>query len=221
MKYKVVEKFVSINGEGRLSGQLAVFIRFKGCNLDCSYCDTRWANEENVNYKLMSKEEIYEYIKKTKVRNITLTGGEPLLQENIIDLLEYLVQDKELTIEIETNGSILLKDFKKIKKSIRFTMDYKLVSSNMESKMLVENFNFLDNNDTLKFVIGNKKDLIRAKEIIDKYKLIEKTNIYLSPVFSKINYEDIVDFMKENLMNKVTFQIQLHKIIWDPEKKGV
>ena len=63
MEYKVVEKFVSINGEGYLSGRLAIFIRFKGCNLDCSYCDTRWANEENVTYELMTKEDIYNYIK--------------------------------------------------------------------------------------------------------------------------------------------------------------
>ena len=109
VNFKVVEKFVSVNGEGPSSGQLAVFIRFAGCNLNCSYCDTTWANEKNVPYELMSADDIYKYIKSTEVRNITLTGGEPLLQEGILELLELLSKDKELNIEIETNGSVPLR----------------------------------------------------------------------------------------------------------------
>ena len=123
---KVVEKFVSINGEGSKAGQLAVFIRFAGCNLDCVYCDTKWANEEDVSYSEMSKEEIYEYIKSTGVRNITVTGGEPLLQDGIYEFLEYLSLDKELSVEIETNGSVDISLFKKIDNTPSFTMDYKL-----------------------------------------------------------------------------------------------
>ncbi|QEK13453.1 putative 7-carboxy-7-deazaguanine synthase QueE [Crassaminicella thermophila] len=221
MMYKVVEKFVSINGEGRLSGQLAVFIRFLGCNLDCSYCDTKWANKENTSYTLMSEEEIYEYIKGTKVKNVTLTGGEPLLQENIIQLIEYLSKDNELSIEIETNGSVSLKEFTKIKNRPRFTMDYKLPSSGMEYKMLIDNFSYLKKEDTVKFVAGSMHDLERAKDIIDKYELKNRASVYVSPVFGKIDVKGMVEFMKEHKMNDVTLQLQLHKIIWDPEKKGV
>ena len=72
-KFEVVEKFVSINGEGQKAGQLAVFIRFKGCNLNCGYCDTKWANEPSVPFESMSENEIYDYIKSTGVKNVTLT----------------------------------------------------------------------------------------------------------------------------------------------------
>ena len=87
--YNVVEKFVSINGESKFAGQLAVFIRFRGCNLNCVYCDTKWANTADAPAEQMTKEEIYDYIKSTGVRNVTLTGGEPLLQKGIQELLEY------------------------------------------------------------------------------------------------------------------------------------
>ena len=221
MEYKVVEKFVSINGEGRLSGQLAIFIRFKGCNLDCSYCDTRWANEENATYELMTKEDIYNYIKSTEVKNVTLTGGEPLIQEGMMELLSFLCKDENISIEIETNGSVDIERFTKIEKNRpKFTMDYKLSFSNMEDKMVVNNFKYLTKNDTVKFVVSSK-DLERTKYIIDKYNLINTTNVYISPVFGEVDMNDIVEFMKNNKMNGATLQIQLHKIIWDPNKKGV
>ena len=221
MEYKVVEKFVSINGEGRLSGQLAIFIRFKGCNLDCSYCDTRWANEENATYELMTKEDIYNYIKSTEVKNVTLTGGEPLIQEGMMELLSFLCKDEDISIEIETNGSVDIERFTKIQNNRpKFTMDYKLSFSNMEDKMVVNNFKYLTKNDTVKFVVSSK-DLERTKYIIDKYNLINTTNVYISPVFDEVDMNDIVEFMKNNKMNGATLQIQLHKIIWDPNKKGV
>lgn len=221
LKLKVVEKFVSINGEGRLSGQLAVFIRFAGCNLDCSYCDTRWANESDVHYELMSSEEIYNHIKSTQVGNVTLTGGEPLLQEGILELLEMLCKDKGLSVEIETNGSVALEKFANIENPPSFTMDYKLPSSNMENKMITDNFKYLTKKDTVKFVSGSIEDLERVKNIIDNYNIVNKTNVYISPVFGKIDMNDIVEFMKDNKMNGVTLQIQLHKVIWEPEKRGV
>lgn len=221
VNFKVVEKFVSVNGEGPSSGQLAVFIRFAGCNLNCSYCDTMWANEKNVPYDLMSHEDIYEYIKSTEVKNITLTGGEPLLQEDVKELLELLSKNKELNVEIETNGSVLLHKFSNIENRPSFIMDYKLPSSNMENKMLLDNFKYLTKKDTVKFVSGSIEDLEKAKYLIDEYKLAEKTKVYISPVFGKIDMNNIVEFMKDNKMNGVNLQIQLHKVIWDPNKRGV
>ena len=104
---EVVEKFVSINGEGTKAGQLAVFIRFKGCNLNCKYCDTKWANEADATAQQMTKEDILEYVLSTGVKNVTLTGGEPLLRDGIEDVIECLA-DNNLNVEIETNGSIPL-----------------------------------------------------------------------------------------------------------------
>ena len=155
MALQVVEKFVSINGEGRRCGQLATFIRFAGCNLNCGYCDTAWANDRKVAFDPMTAEEVYAYIKETQVTNVTLTGGEPLLQQDMGELLELLSKDPELYVEIETNGSVLLSKFSNLENPPSFTMDYKLPSSGMERMMALENFDQLTEKDTVKFVSGS------------------------------------------------------------------
>ena len=93
------------------------------------------------------------------------------------------------------------------------TMDYKLPSSNMEENMCLENMEYLKPWDVVKFVIGSREDLNRAKEIIERFRLCEKAIVYFSPVFGKIE--------PENKLNKVRFQIQIHKVVWDPDKTGV
>ncbi len=219
--FNIAEKFISINGEGVKAGQTAVFIRFTGCNLSCSYCDTKWANEKNAAYTKMTAEEIINYIKNTGIKNVTITGGEPLIQKDIKLLLELISGEKELYCEIETNGAVSLKPFSDIKNRPSFTMDYKLPSSGMEKYMLTENFDLLTLNDTVKFVSGNVGDLIRAKEIMDKFELYGRVNLYISPVFGSIEPVEIVKFMTENKMNNVNLQLQMHKIIWDADMKGV
>ena len=220
-EYKVVEKFVSINGEGTRAGELAVFIRMKGCNLDCRYCDTKWANQENASYEIMTEEDIRNYIRDTGVKNVTLTGGEPLFRKDMDILIDYLMQDKDRVVEIETNGSVNIKEYARMKNRASFTMDYKLGASGMEEKMCLENFAYLDKRDTVKFVVGSQEDLQRAAEIIEKYALIGKVSVYFSPVFGDIKPEEIVDFMVQNRLNDVRMQLQMHKFIWDPEKRGV
>lgn len=220
-KYQVVEHFLSINGEGKRAGQLAFFVRFAGCNLSCSYCDTAWANQSDVAYEWMTKEEIYDAIKDSGANNVTLTGGEPLLRDGMEELLSYLAEDDILTIEIETNGSIDLSPYVTISDQVVMTMDYKLPDSGMEKAMYVANFEHLRKVDTVKFVSGSKEDLLRAAEIMRTYQLIGKCACYISPVFGKIEPSDIVDFMKEEKLVGVNLQIQMHKVIWDPMMKGV
>lgn len=220
--FNIVEKFISINGEGKKAGQLAIFIRMKGCNLKCSYCDTQWANCNDCESTQMTETEIYQYIKQKNIYNVTLTGGEPLIQKDIEVLLEKLAQDNSINVEIETNGSVDISVVNKIKgKRPSVTLDYKSPSSLMEKHMALENYSILDKNDTVKFVCGSKEDLLNAKEIIDRYNLTEKCAVYLSPVFGNIEPSDMVDFMINNNMNKVNLQIQMHKVIWDPQKRGV
>lgn len=217
---KVAETFISINGEGTRAGELAVFIRFTGCNLNCSYCDTAWANAPDCPYEEQSPEELYAYVVSTGIRNVTLTGGEPLLQPQIGQLLALLAANPFLRAEVETNGSVSLEPFCHGDK-VTFTMDYKLPSSGCEEKMLHENFRYLSGNDTVKFVSGSKEDLERAAQIIEEYKLTEKCHVYFSPVFGNIEPVQIVVFLAENKMNDARVQLQLHKLIWDPDKRGV
>lgn len=219
--YKVVEIFTSINGEGRRAGQLALFIRFQKCNLHCSYCDTRWANTDSAAYTELTEDELYDEIKKSGIRNITLTGGEPLLQPEIGVLLHKLAADDALSVEIETNGSIGIEEFSRLKNPPLFTLDYKLPASGMEAYMKVENFAYLKPEDTVKFVAGSRQDLERAREIISGFQLTEKCAVYISPVFGAIAPAEIVEFMKQYRLNGVNLQLQLHKIIWDPQQRGV
>lgn len=220
-EFKVAEIFTSINGEGTKAGQTAVFVRFTGCNLNCSYCDTKWANEPDAEYTLMTDKEILNRIKETGIKNVTLTGGEPLLRDGIHELLEEVAKDGFLQAEIETNGSIDLRPFCDIENRPSFTMDYKLPSSGMEKHMYLENFDLLEKKDTVKFVSGSSKDLKKALEIIRKYYLSKRCHVYISPVFGSIEPAEIVDFMVENKLNDINLQLQLHKFIWDPNMRGV
>ena len=125
---KVVEKFISINGEGRRAGELAVFIRFKGCNLNCSYCDTKWANEPACDYEELSPDKICEYVSETGIKNVTLTGGEPLLQKDIRSLVEKLLNKSDIRVEIETNGAVDIAPLANALILINFSTTFILVS---------------------------------------------------------------------------------------------
>lgn len=215
---KVVEVFSSINGEGTRAGELAMFVRFKGCNLRCSYCDTMWANEADCPYEEKSPEEIRDALLASGIRNVTLTGGEPLLQKEMQKLLELLLESG-LRVEVETNGAVSLAAFCQNRPA--FTMDYKLPSSGCEAQMLPENMKLLKAEDTVKFVAGSEEDLERALEVIRTYDLTKHCHVYISAVFGSIEPVRIVEFMLQHRMNDVRLQIQMHKVIWDPDQRGV
>lgn len=215
---KVIEIFKSINGEGLKQGELALFIRLALCNLRCSYCDTTYSFN-NPSFKNMSIDEIVAIAKDSNIKNITLTGGEPLLSNEVRDLTTSL-SNEGFNIEIETNGSIDILPFKDIN-NVSFTLDYKCPSSNEEDKMNLKNYNYITKKDSVKFVVGNKIDLEKAYKIIKTYDLINKTNCMFSPVFGKIDTSDIVDFMINNNINGAKLSLQIHKFIWDPNKRGV
>lgn len=214
----VNEIFYSIDGEGLRTGELAVFIRLAGCNLNCSYCDTKYALKANSGTK-MTIDEIIEEIKKYNCQNITLTGGEPLIHPGVNELIDRLVQNNYY-VNIETNGSI---DITPYLNRCLITMDYKLPSSNMERFMRLDNLEKLGENDVLKFVT-EESDFNKIEEILRDYYI--KSYVYLSPIFNSVEPERIVEFMKR-LNNdgvntqKVRVQVQLHKVIWDPNKRGV
>lgn len=214
----VNEIFYSIDGEGLRTGELAVFIRLSGCNMNCSYCDTKYAIKKNSGV-FMEIEDILNEVKKYNCKNITITGGEPLLHKESKELINYLV-DNDFNVNIETNGSIKIDDY--LNRCL-VTMDYKLPSSNMERFMNLDNIEKLTENDVLKFVC-EESDFPKIKEVLKTYNV--KSYIYLSPIFGKIDPERLVEFMKElneDGINttRMRVQVQLHKVIWDPDKRGV
>ncbi|MCE5219735.1 MAG: putative 7-carboxy-7-deazaguanine synthase QueE [Clostridium sp.] len=221
--FNIVEKFLSVDGEGPSSGELATFIRFQGCNLRCSWCDTTYSWNKDSTSEVLTAKEIYNYINENRVTNVTLTGGEPLIQENIDELLELLNSDDNLKIHIETNGAVDIESFKKrhTHNNLHYIVDFKLPSSNMTNKMNLNNLNIVEKSDVYKFVVGSNEDLQMAYEIIIKYHLTSKCLVYLSPVSGNIDMQEIVEFMKDKKLSKVRLQAQLHKIIWNKNARGV
>jgi 7-carboxy-7-deazaguanine synthase len=208
---KVNEIFKSIQGEGKYTGLPSVFLRLSGCNLRCKYCDTDYSYYEGTEYDI---NDIIKKIKKYEINRLCITGGEPLLNNEIQSILDKF---KDFYVSIETNGSINLSNFN-LYNNHNYTMDIKTPSSGCSEMMEFKNFNYLSDKDEIKFVISTKSDYEWAKDIISKYH--RKGKITISTVFNTLKYEDVVNWiLKDNI--DVRFQIQLHKIIWDKDKRGV
>ena len=225
----ISEIFDSIDGEGIRSGMLCTFIRVFGCNLRCSYCDSMYAVEEkhsDIPPREMNVNEILSYVNRNYKR-VTITGGEPLLFPETIRLVNRLCE-MDFEVNIETNGScdiIAFRDMIDHSEKLFFTIDFKLPSSGEMYKMRLSNFDELRKTDVLKLVIGSEEDLVVAAsfahDTIEKYG-DNAPHIYVGSVFGDFALSDAIDeFMKDPLLKDVHFQIQKHKIIWDPNMRGV
>ena len=219
--FPIIEQFLSVDGEGPTAGRLAAFVRFQGCNLRCSWCDTTYSFEQENVTAYRTAEEIYKIIKESGASCVTLTGGEPLLQPEIGSLLMILNEDDSLLTHIETNGSVDITPFVEEFPNLCFIVDYKLEGSNMTAQMNENNLTAVRPVDTYKFVVSSLRDLQQATDVIRKNRLCERTQVFFSPVLGKIEPAEIVEFMKTERLDKVRLQLQLHKIIWDPAQKGV
>lgn len=222
-KYKIVEIFDSIEGEGKRSGQLATFVRTAGCNLRCSYCDTLYAlSEKNCEYTELTSDEIISRLNPL-YRKVTLTGGEPLFHPNIKELISEMCS-QGYEVNVETNGSIRVAPFR-VTDNIFFTIDYKLPCSGMENRMNKDAFLELTKEDVVKFVIGTKEDCDKTIEVVRMLQSRygnEMPLIYLSAVYGRISHADIVTFMKNHKeLSNARIQLQMHKIIWPDIDKGV
>ena len=221
MKYALAERFASINGEGQRAGQMAAFLRFRGCNLHCSYCDTAWACAPDCPAEELSAGEILDYVKGAGVSLVTVTGGEPLLCAGIAELLGEISALPGILVDVETNGSMPLAPFVEKIPKLSMTMDYKLPSSGMEGQMYLPNLEVLRPCDTLKFVCGSREDMLRGREILAQHPSLAQVPTFFSPVFGAISPAEMVSFLQEFEMKNVRLQLQLHKMIWPAEQRGV
>lgn len=214
----VVEIFNSIDGEGRRQGQLATFLRLHDCNIRCSYCDTTYSYGPDSDYDTMTVEEVVNRIEAFKNHRITITGGEPLLQEyDVIDLVDTLYErNRYYDINIETNGTIVPSFHRPY---VWFTYDYKMPSSLAEEYMDLGIFKAATEADLIKFVVSSENDLDRMHQILADNPT--KGQIYVSPVWGAIEGATIVEYMIKHNLQDVRLQLQIHKFIWDPNAKGV
>jgi len=216
---RVCEIFESIDGEGIRTGYPVVFVRLHGCNLSCNYCDSRYACV-GQDYTDMSVDDIVEKVNSSGLHRVTLTGGEPLLRDDVLDLIDELTIENE--VNIETNGSIdlsLLDSLKNGKDNVIVTMDYKCKGSDMDSYMIKENFSKLGEKDVLKFVVSHMDDLEDMKQIIQDNDI--RCSVFVSPVFGRIDPCDIAEYIVQNKLTQCRVQVQLHKVLWDPNMRGV
>ena len=194
-------------------GRPCLFIRTTGCNLRCTYCDTEYAfygGKEIPNDKLLN------IVKESGVNLVEITGGEPLLQNDLPSFVDLLIQNG-FEVLIETAGNM---DISKINPRAVRIMDIKCPSSAMAKKNDMDNLNRLTSRDEVKFVVWNREDYEWANEIIDRYGLDKKVSVLFSPVFGELEPEKLAKWILADKKN-VRMQLQLHKLIWAPDMQGV
>ena len=210
---KVCEIFTSIQGESSFAGLPCTFIRLTGCNLRCSYCDTSYAYYEGQE---LTADEIIREVQRTGINLVEITGGEPLLQNESHLLIKRLI-DEGYKVLVETNGS---QDIKKIGKKAIVILDIKTPGSGMSKEMDFSNLNYIKSSDEIKFVITNREDYEWSKDIIQKYKLMEKCKLLFSPAFGTLPPENLAKWIIGDKL-KIRFNLQLHKYIFSSEQRGI
>jgi 7-carboxy-7-deazaguanine synthase len=215
LSLKVNELFYSIQGESSYAGRPCVFIRLTGCNLRCSYCDTRYAYEEGRDMELpLILDQVFSH----RCMLVEITGGEPLIQADTPPLIRRLLE-KNFTVLLETNGSqnIQTVDDRCIK-----IVDLKCPSSGMENRNDLENLGRLSPGDELKFVIGDRPDFEFARQILAEYQPFfpERTPVHFSPVFGELEPKRLAQWILDKRL-EVRLQLPLHKLLWNPNQRGV
>jgi 7-carboxy-7-deazaguanine synthase len=189
-------------------------VRLTFCDLRCSYCDTEYAFYEG---KKQTLSEIVAAVKAFGCPLVEITGGEPLLQKNVLPLMSMLA-DANHTVLLETSGA---HDISVVDPRVHRIMDLKTPGSDEMDKNLWSNIDHLNSQDEVKFVIGSREDYEWSKEKILHFKLPERCHAVLfSPIFGRIDPRQIVEWILADGLD-VRFQLQMHKFIWTPTQRGV
>jgi len=209
---KVCEIFTSIQGESRFAGLPCTFIRMSGCNLRCSYCDTKYACYEGEE---LSEKNIMNKVKNAGIHLVEVTGGEPLLQKGIGHLVKKLL-DEGFDVLVETNGSLPIEE---IDRRAIVILDIKTPGSGMSDKMDFSNIGYLKNTDEVKFVLTDKVDYEWTKDMITSHDLTKKCHLLLSPAYGVLDPRDLIQWMLEDRLH-ARLNLQLHKYIFGPHTRG-
>lgn len=209
---RITEIFYSLQGESNTVGLPTVFIRLTGCPLRCGYCDTAYAFSGGQKQTI---DEILAQVKQYNPRYVTVSGGEPLAQANVHQLLTRLC-DQEYQVSIETSGAL---DISQIDARVIIVMDIKTPASGEVSKNYLANLLHLRRQDQVKFVICDRRDYQWSKQQLINYQLAQRCQVLFSPSYEQQSASQLADWIvADNL--PVRFQIQLHKCLWG-DKKGV
>jgi len=209
-RIRITEIFHSLQGESRTVGYPTVFVRLTGCPLRCGYCDTEYAFSGG---SWMTLDQVVDQVRSYGARFVTVTGGEPLAQPDVILLLRRLC-DVGLDVSLETSGS---RDIATVDERVSVVMDLKTPGSGECDKNLYDNIDKLDSNDQVKFVILDRDDYQWSRDQLEKYRLNEKCEVLFSPVHGDLETRDLAEWILQDRL-PVRLQIQLHKLIWGDER---
>jgi 7-carboxy-7-deazaguanine synthase len=208
------EIYHSIQGESTWAGQPCVFVRLTFCDLRCTYCDTEYAFYEG---KKQTLAEIAEAVMKFHCPLVEITGGEPLLQKNVVPLMSMLA-DAGRTVLLETSGA---HDISPVDPRVHRIMDLKTPGSGEVERNLWSNIDHLTTRDEVKFVIGSREDYEWSCDQVRQFNLPARCGAVLfSPIFGRIEPRQIVEWILADRLD-VRFQLQMHKFIWTPTQRGV
>ncbi len=206
---KVLEIFESIQGESTWAGTPCVFVRTAGCNLACSYCDTPQAR--NGSGVEMSVDEVLECIKRYPVRVAEITGGEPLLHDDVPELARRLL-DEGYAVLCETNGSL---NIDLLDRRVNRIMDIKTPGSGMAEFLDPANLARLGPGDEVKFVICDRGDYEWARRMVHEHDLVGRAEILMSPAHGILDPRELAEWILADGLD-VRLQLQIHKYIWGP-----
>lgn len=210
---KINEIFHSIQGETTYVGNPTVFVRTTGCNLRCTYCDTKYSYHEG---EFQGLEKILEKIDGFGAPYVCVTGGEPLLQKETLPLMKVLC-DKGYKVSLETSGSKSCRD---VDPRVKIILDVKTPDSGAADSFLMENLQCVNELTEFKFVICSERDFDWAEEFCRQHDLFKKFIVLYSPSFGQVTER----WLAENILQKKSsarLQLQLHKYIWNPDSRGV
>jgi 7-carboxy-7-deazaguanine synthase len=213
-KLTINEIYFSVQGESTWAGLPCVFVRLTFCDLRCTYCDTEYAFYEG---KKQSLGEIVDAVLAYECPLVEITGGEPLLQKNVLPLMTLLA-DAGRTVLLETSGA---HDISQIDPRVHRIMDLKTPGSGEVERNLFSNIEHLTERDEVKCVIGSREDYEWSREKVFTHRLADRCRAVLfSPIFGRIDPHEIVDWILADKL-PVRFQLQMHKFIWTPTQRGV
>jgi len=208
------EIFYSVQGESSYAGRPCVFVRLTACDLRCSWCDTPYAFHEGAKRSL---EQILEEVKAFACPLVEVTGGEPLLQEDVYPLMERLLEDGR-TVLLETGGH---RSTARVPERVVTILDVKCPGSGESGKNDWSNLDRLRPHDEVKFVVKDRADYEYARDVIARHDLATRAAaVHVSPVHGVMNARTLSEWVLADKL-PVRVQLQLHKYIWDPATRGV
>jgi 7-carboxy-7-deazaguanine synthase len=207
------EIYRSVQGESTFAGLPCVFIRLAVCDLRCTWCDTPHAFTQGEARTLA---EILEQVRKLNCPLVEITGGEPLLQEEVFSLMSRL-GDAGYTVLLETSGT---HDISRVDLRVHIIMDLKCPDSGESAHNRWSNLDVLKPTDQVKFVLASRRDFDWAADTIRRHGLDRRFVVLLSPAFGMVSPRELAGWLLDSGL-QVRMQLQLHKYVWDPKARGV